>query len=262
MAPSTIWGSSITRISSAAHQMRQPRRRLGPAVQDQRPEHHAVDRHGPVHQLVEIRRPASPGYGSAGSARNRAAPRTGRAPSAGCCRTSMARLHRPRRDHGLEEIRHAGEQHRPAHAQRDQEGARMMQHEMRPAMHEEHVLGVIVDAGLQHDPEAGHARRQNRSAATAADAGPWAGSSARGRTRPGSARWPDIPARKIPTASRPADRRERSGRRDPAPRPAAAARHTRPRLHEPSISRGDIVTAFAFKGRRARRRGRRRRGSG
>src|SRR6185437_15627060 len=33
----------------------------------------------------------------------------------------------------------------------------MMQHEMRPAMHEEHVLSVIVDAGLQHDPEAGDA---------------------------------------------------------------------------------------------------------
>ena len=34
----------------------------------------------------------------------------------------------------------------------------MMQHEMRPAMHEEQMLGVIIDMGLQHDIEGQHAR--------------------------------------------------------------------------------------------------------
>ena len=46
-----------------------------------------------------------------------------------------------------------------------------LQDEMRPAMHEEHMLGVIIDAGLQDDVKTGHAQHKNRPAATAADAG-------------------------------------------------------------------------------------------
>ena len=47
----------------------------------------------------------------------------------------------------------------------------MMQHEMRPAMHEEHVLGVIIDPGLQHDVEGQHARDETEPCATAPAAG-------------------------------------------------------------------------------------------
>ena len=40
----------------------------------------------------------------------------------------------------------------------------MMQHEMRPAMHEEHVLGVEIDVGLQHGIIHRHAEQETRDA--------------------------------------------------------------------------------------------------
>ena len=56
----------------------------------------------------------------------------------------------PRFDERSHEIRHAGAHGGPCEAERDQECAQMMQHEMRPAMHEEHVLRIEVDMRLQH----------------------------------------------------------------------------------------------------------------